>query len=940
MINLLDRLRAALGDRYAIERELGIGGMGLVVLARDLGLDRKVALKVIRPELASESGVQRFVREAKLLARLSHPNIVPVHEAGVADGLPYYAMEYVEGRSLADVLADGPLDDDAVLALAHALLAALAVAHRHGVIHRDIKPANIFVAGERILLADFGAAHVESGEGVLTESGALVGTPAYMAPEQLTGGGITAATDLYAVGLVLYEASTGERWRPSVAPEHGDWSRVSPALARPLARALQVSPDERWRSAEAFQAGLRPRRRLGTALLLSAAALLMLILLSWPPRGRPEGAPSGGDIAVLPFGDTRDGADGRRLARLVANRLEWFPAWRLAPVPATFAWWDTTPPVRREGLLPVAMRAKVYAQGELDGDAATLRLALRDSTGRLTQAVAVPGQPGEPLEWSARAADSIVARLFPQHLDQYREVAAGESANVDAWNELLTGQEAFRRDDWAAAQAHFERALQLDSTFAQAAWYLTLVRRWRERSFDADLRRLDGRFGPALPTLQALLVRAQLEPDLPRRFELLEDGARRFPRRGEAALLYADELVHRGPLAGVPLDSGLALMEAAARRERFATALEHAVVGYARLGDQPRADSALWMLRAAVAKGGPEAAHRRRLIGFVHSQRFAPWWGAAKLQYIRWTADSTDRERIARYVRLGNLFDIPDGQLGFGRILATDGDTPAMRASGHEAQGLALVLLGRPGAALLQFDSAAALLEDPGTELERWEWRVLAPALGLPPPDSAQHADAVGRLAALADGADGAVAARASWALAVEAELRGDSAPADRWRRRLASSGGAPASTLDSLAAALGDAARGDHNAALRRTNALLRADAQALMRDPFARAVLYLHRGQWLLDSGDSAGAARAWLWTDAWDIEGWPRGGAQAGEIDAALGGVARLRRAQLSLALHGPTSSACRMIARLRELWAAAEPAFGALRAAADSHQRACE
>ncbi|MGH7518601.1 MAG: protein kinase domain-containing protein [Gemmatimonadales bacterium] len=936
MHTFLDRLRAALGARYAVERELGAGGMGVVVLARDVRLDRLVAIKVIRPELATESATQRFVREAKLLARLTHPNIVPVHDAGVADGLPYYAMEYVEGRTLAETLADGPLGDEAAVALGDALLDALSVAHRQGVVHRDIKPANIFMSDDRILLADFGAAWVDTGETALTESGALVGTPAYMAPEQLTGGYVTAHTDLYAVAMVLYEACTGERWQPAMAPEHGNWSDVPKHLVRPLTRALAVSPEARWPNAEAFRSALRPRRRIGTAAALAAALALAIAAVVLGPDRPPDIETRGGDIAVLPFGEEGGSASGRRVARLVANRLEWFPAWRLAPVAATFAWWDGAPPDRREALLPGAISARVYAEGEVDAAGGALRLTLRDSIGRLIQALAVPGGEADLLEWSAAAADSIVARLYPQHLDQYRELTAGESANVSAWNELLAGQEAFRRDDWAAAQGHFERALQRDTAFAQAAWHLTLVRRWRERSFAGDLRALHQRFGAALPPLQALLAEAQLEPDLPARFALLADALRRYPRRGEAALLYADELVHRGPLAGIPLESGLAVMQEAAQRERFSTALEHAVVGYARTGDRARADSALALLEQAGATSGEEAGRRRRLIAFVRSQRFAPRWAAVKLAIIRWTADSLTRDALSRYVRLGNMFDIPQGQLGFGQMLADQGTTPALRGSGHEAQGLALVLLGRPGAALAQFDSAAALLGSPETELERWEWRALRRSLGLPAADSTVEAEAVRRLAALAEGPLGA---RASWALAVEAQTRGDTAAALRWEARLVS---APASGADAplaqLAAALQDAARGRQDSALARTAPLLRVDAAGLVRDPFARAILYLRRGEWLLVTGDSAGAARAWLWSDAWDVEGWPQGGAQAGEVDAALAAVARLRRAGLALA-GGRDDKPCRLVERVRELWAAAEPALATLRARADSHQKVC-
>ena len=937
MSAILDRLRAALADRYAVERELGSGGMGLVVLGRDLRLDRPVAIKVIRPELATESATQRFAREAKLLARLVHPNIVPVHDAGFADGLPYYAMEYIEGRTLADALREGPLAPAGVRSLGTALLDALGAAHRQGVVHRDIKPANIFLAGQRILLADFGAAWVETGETALTETGALVGTPAYMAPEQLTGSFVTPSTDLYAVGLVLYEACTGERWQPSAAPEDGDWSRVPPEFVRVLKRALAVRPEARWPNAEAFGQALRPRRVKGTAVALVIAAVLTVAVIFRErpfPHPPPQAPPRVGDIAVLPFGE--GSPSGRRLARLVANRLEWFPAWRLAPVSATFAWWDSTPVGRREGPLPAAIHARVYAEGDLDVANGVLRLTLRDPTGQLLQAFVIPGTEAEILDWSKAAADSIVARLFPDQLDQYREAAAGESVNVEAWNALLAGREAFRRDDWAAAQTEFERALQRDSAFAQAAWYLALVRRWRERSFEGELRTLHERYGPSLPPMQALLARAQLEPDLPTRFAQLAQALQTYPRRGEAALLYADELVHRGPLAGIPLDSGLALMSQAAHRERFSTALEHAVVGNARLGNKARADSALALLEAAGATAGEEAARRRRLIAFVRDQRFAPRWAALQLRYLGLTADSLTREGLERYVRLGNLFDIPDGQLGFGRVVADGGESVAARANGHEAQGLALLLLGRPRAALRYIDSAAALLGSPEAEMERWEWRVLGPLLGLPVVDSTGRAQAAGRLAQLTEGPLGP---RAAWALALEALARRDTVAAERWRVRIGSAT-ATAAALAVLMDAVTAAQRGQTDSALARTAPLLRLDSSGLVRAPFARAVLYLRRGEWQLAGGDSAAAERSWRWTDAWDVEGWPQGAAQAGEVDAVLSAIVRLRRAGVSLGRNGRNPEACRLVERVRELWAAGEPAFAALRAAADSQQKACQ
>jgi hypothetical protein len=373
----------------------------------------------------------------------------------------------------------------------------------------------------------------------------------------------------------------------------------------------------------------------------------------------------------------------------------------------------------------------------------------------------------------------------------------------------------------------------------------------------------------------------------------------------------------------------------AAKREAFSTALEHAVVGYARIGDRARADSALAQLAAAGATSAEEAARRRRLISLVRDQRFRPTWGAIKLAFIRLTSDSLTRDALGRYVRLGNLFDIPAAQLGFGRLLADKGSTPAVRGSGHEAQGLAFLLMGRPSAALAQFDTAAGILGSREAELARWEWRVLGPSLGLPAADPAAYAEGVRRLSALEEGPLGR---RAGWALAMAAHARGDTAEAVRWEARIAdadSSAAAPA--LKRLAAAVQEARRGRPDSALARTASLLRVDPNGLVSDPFARAILYLRRGEWLLATGDSTGAARMWQWSDAWDIEGWPQGPAQAGEVDAALGAVARLRLAGLTMGSR--RGDACALVARVRELWADAEPAFDTLRAVADSYQKVC-
>jgi eukaryotic-like serine/threonine-protein kinase len=206
------RVRNALADRYRIERVLGEGGMATVYLAEDLKHRRKVAVKVMRPELAATLGADRFLREIEIAAQLSHPHILPVHDSGETAGILYYVMPYVEGESLRDrVHREGQLPVDEALRLAREVAEALGYAHKRGIIHRDIKPANIMLGEGHALVADFGIARATDGGQALTQTGLSVGTPQYMSPEQATGErDIDARADVYAIGAVLYEMLSGQ----------------------------------------------------------------------------------------------------------------------------------------------------------------------------------------------------------------------------------------------------------------------------------------------------------------------------------------------------------------------------------------------------------------------------------------------------------------------------------------------------------------------------------------------------------------------------------------------------------------------------------------------------------------------------------------------------------------------------------------------------------
>jgi serine/threonine-protein kinase len=274
MGEVFDRLKAALADRYAIEREIGAGGMATVYLARDLRHNRKVALKVLRPELAAVVGAERFLAEIRTTANLQHPHILPLFDSGETDGLVFYVMPFVEGESLEERLKEErQLSVEESVRIAERVAGALQYAHEHGVIHRDVKPANILLVRGEPLVADFGIALAVSsaGGGRLTETGLSLGTPHYMSPEQASGErAADARSDVYALGCVLYEMLVGEP--PHAGPTAQavlakilteDARRVRqvrhtvpPHVDAVVAKALERLPADRFGSAGELQRAL------------------------------------------------------------------------------------------------------------------------------------------------------------------------------------------------------------------------------------------------------------------------------------------------------------------------------------------------------------------------------------------------------------------------------------------------------------------------------------------------------------------------------------------------------------------------------------------------------------------------------------------------------------------------------------------------------------
>jgi serine/threonine-protein kinase len=269
-------LAEALGDRYALEHELGRGGMATVYLARDVPGRRAVAVKVMHPGLIADIGAERFLREMEIAASLSHPLIVPLSESGDAGGIPYYIMPYVEGESLYARLQRErrlPLED--ALQITHDVAAALGYAHGRRVLHRDVKPENVLLAGGRALVADFGLARAIGAADYrrLTATGVIVGTAYYMSPEQLREDrDLDQRSDIYSLGCILYEMLTGgppftgrsltevatrilRAPVPSVSQVRAE---VPAAIDAALARALAKSAAGRFATMQEFAAALPP----------------------------------------------------------------------------------------------------------------------------------------------------------------------------------------------------------------------------------------------------------------------------------------------------------------------------------------------------------------------------------------------------------------------------------------------------------------------------------------------------------------------------------------------------------------------------------------------------------------------------------------------------------------------------------------------------------
>ena len=468
MVEAPASLKDALADRYAIDAEIGRGGMATVYGADDLRHGRRVAIKVLRPELSATLGAERFLREIGIAARLTHPHIVPLLDSGTADGMLYYVAQFVPGGSLRNRLkTEGPLSVRDALRITEEVGAGLDFAHRSGIVHRDVKPENILFTDGHAVLTDFGIAHADSARAEFrTDEGIVIGTPEYMSPEQAAGEvELSPASDIYSLACVLYEMLTGQPpftggSAQSIVARHLSEAPRSPRVVRPevpegvvraLVRAMAKGPAERFVNIGAFLTAVEddPATAVGTRMR---------------------------SIAVLPFVNATPDPDNEYLSDGITDELI-----------------DALSKLRG---LRVASRTSVFALkgklqdaravGALLGVSAVIEGTVRRSGDRLRIAAQLSSTDDATLLWSQRfdrtledafalqdeiahtIVDALRATTFADLSEPLPQRYAG---NAKAYGLYLKGRYEWNKrtqEGVAAGIRYFEQAVAEDPRYAPA----------------------------------------------------------------------------------------------------------------------------------------------------------------------------------------------------------------------------------------------------------------------------------------------------------------------------------------------------------------------------------------------------------------------------------------------------------------------------------------
>ena len=766
MSNPLERLTSALSDRYAIERELGAGGMATVYLADDLKHERQVAVKVLRPELAAALGPDRFLREIKITAGLNHPHILTLLDSGEADGFLYYVMPYVEGESLRDRLnREKQLDVDDALKITEEVADALNFAHSHDVVHRDIKPENILLSGGHAVVADFGIARAVTAAGGerLTQTGLAVGTPHYMSPEQASAEAeIDGRSDVYSLGCVLYEMLAGEppytgptaqaimakRLATPVPSVRTVRDAIPVAIDEVLTKALAKVPADRFQLASTFAEALTTGtvvarvggRRWPRRGRVAAAALAVTLAGVWVAWQRTRSLPpptSSTLVAVLPWivrgNDPELAYLEEGMVDLLSTKLDGLGELRTVDRYALLSFVGRECGGEVDPACGAAVARRFAAGSYVLGSAIALggsRFALTASVyrpdGSVVASAEVSGEQANPLP----AIDDLARTLFVAQLRgpgaRLASVAAVTTESYPALRAYLEGERHYRGGRWAAAAEAFAQAVAADSTFA-LGWfklsYATAARgeqsdevrhaaeqalRYRDRLPERERRLLD----PWVASVRGLAAQA---------LEGYRAYLGTYPEDITAWSEFGDIEVHYGPLFG---RTGAAAREAFERvlamEPDADLALNHLSWVARTEGNHREADSLVerWL---AVSPGGDLALFAQAELAFSRGDVEAQ---QRVLEQLRRADDLSVSLTPSVGAFLGDL----DAAETLARVATEPSRSAQLRASGHVAIVQFKLARGQRAAAEAKLGDAARL--DAAVALE---YRALLSALPFVP---------------------------------------------------------------------------------------------------------------------------------------------------------------------------------------------------------------
>ncbi|MEJ7811916.1 MAG: protein kinase [Gemmatimonadaceae bacterium] len=754
---LRDDLQTTLGDVYDIERELTGGGMSRLFLATERALRRPVVIKLLPRELTSEASTARFRREIGLAAQLRHPHILPVHTAGVANGLLYYVMPYVSGESLRARLArDGALPIAEALGILRDVADALAHAHLAGVVHRDVKPENILIEQGHAVLTDFGVARALSGGAgadVVTGAGVSVGTPGYMAPEQAAGeSDIDARADVYALAVVGYEMFAGappftganaqavlaahllDPPRPLAERRHD----VPGVVARAIHRALEKRAADRFRTAAEFRVALdgveHTSGENATAGSLGAVASgarrLLRFLRPAPEPPAPPRPVSRRTLAVLPFsvrGTDRLAYLGEGMVDLLSAKLDGAGDLCVADARAVLAIVAQSgrAAARAHGgtreLDPGRARAVaerlgagLYVLGSLleVGGRLQLSASLYDAAGvQLAAASTRAGEEAQLFDLVDELAIQLLAGHRGMREAHVTHLATAATHSLGALRAYLEGETHFRAGQYSLARESFQRAVDADPPFALAWYRLSLAAEWAgRRDLQDEAAEQAVRHSERLSEHDRQLLRAFVawrRGDASAEVQYREI-VRTWPNDVEAWFQLGEVLFHDGPPRGHPItESREAWERVLAFEPEHLGALHHLARIEAVQGRRTELDT-LTRRVLALSPEGERALEMRALRAWTLDDV------AEQARVAEELTRSTDVTLVITVrtvaTHSGVVGDL-EGARALARLATDAHRTPEMRAVGHLQLAYLELARGRWSAARAALEAAAELDE-------------------------------------------------------------------------------------------------------------------------------------------------------------------------------------------------------------------------------------